>query len=247
MDTGKKRRLPLEGLLNTRELGAYPVTVNGKQRQVKKGFFYRSGSPENMTVADLAFLEGLKIKTTADFRAEEERTASFKLSTIAKKVDLPLDAGNLMGAFLKTGEWPYNSDTDKASAEMISLYTLLPVEALPKYRVLFSLLVDPSNLPLLFYCSAGKDRTGVASALILYALGAGMDTIMEDYLYSTENLRPYWERFLESQSYLIPYYTVTEKYLLAAFKSMEQYGGIDAYVTKELGADINRLRDLYTE
>jgi protein-tyrosine phosphatase len=130
---------------------------------------------------------------------------------------------------------------------MTKLYTVLPEEALPKYRVLFSLLADPSNLPLLFCCSAGKDRTGVAAALILYALGAGMDTIMEDYLYSTENLRPYWERFQKSQPCLIPYYTVTEKYLLAAFKSMEQYGGINSYITKELGVDLNHLRELYTE
>jgi protein tyrosine/serine phosphatase len=247
MKTTEKRRFPLEGLLNTRELGGYPVTVNGQQRQIKKGLIYRSGSPENITEADRVFLESLKIKTTADFRAEGEKAAFFDLSTIAKKVDLPLDAGNLMGAFFETGEWPFSSSADKASAEMIQLYTLLPVEALPKYRILFSLLADPSNLPLLYYCSAGKDRTGVASALVLYALGASMDTIMEDYLYSTENLRPYWERYLASQSYMIPYYTVTEEYLLAAFKSIEQYGGIDLYITKELGADINHLRELYTE
>jgi protein-tyrosine phosphatase len=240
------RRFSLEGLLNARELGGYPVTVNGQQRHVKKGLIYRSGSPENITKADRVFLENLKIKTTADFRAEGEKTAFFDLSTITKKVDLPLDAGNLMGTFFETGEW-LNTFPDKARAEMTKLYTVLPVEALPKYRILFSLLADPSNLPLLFYCSAGKDRTGVASALVLYALGASMDTIMGDYFYSTENLRPYWERFLASQSYMIPYYTVTEEYLLAAFKSIERYGGIDSYITKELGADVNHLRELYTE
>jgi protein tyrosine/serine phosphatase len=127
---------------------------------------------------------------------------------------------------------------------MTKLYTVLPVEALPKYRVLFSFLSDPSNLPLLYYCSAGKDRTGVASALVLYALGADMETIMQDYLYSTENLRPYWEKH---QPYMVPYFTVTENYLLSAFKSIEQYGGIDLYITKELGVDMNHLREIYTE
>ena len=230
-----------------RGLGSYPVTVDGKQRHIKNGLFYRSGSPENITESDKVFLEGLHIRTTVDFRSEDEKTAVFDLPSIAKKVDLPLDAGNLMGAIFKAGELPKNSSAEKAFAEMISLYTVLPVEALQKYRILFSLLADPSNLPILICCSAGKDRTGVATALILHALGASMDTIMEDYLCSTENLRPYWERYLDSQPYLIPYYTTNEKYLLSAFKSIEKYGGIDSYITNEIGADIHHLRALYTE
>ena len=247
MNMENTRRFPLEGLLNTRELGGYPVTVHGKQRQIKKGLLFRSGSPENATRADREVLEGFKIKTTVDFRSEDEKSSVFDLSSLVKKVDLPLDAGNLMGAFFRTGEWLNISNVEKAEAEMTKLYSALPVEALPRYRVLFSLLADPLNAPILFYCSAGKDRTGVASVLILHSLGADRETILEDYLYSTENLRPYWERFSGSESFMIPYYTVTEKYLLAAYESMEKYGGIDRYITKELGADMDLLRELYTE
>ena len=247
MNTTNKRRFPLEGLLNTRELGGYPVTVSGKQRKVKKGLLFRSGSPENATAADIEILEGLNIKTTVDFRSEDEKTAVFDFPTLVKKVDLPLLAGNLMGAIFNTGEWLYNSKSEKAEAEMIKLYTALPVEALPRYRVLFSLLADPANVPILYYCSAGKDRTGVASVLILHALGASKETIMEDYLYSKENLRPYWQRFLGSEPYMVPYFSVMEKYLFAAYESFEQYGGIDTYLTKELGADMDSLRELYTE
>ena len=245
--TKETRRLPLEGLRNTRELGGYPVTAEGKQKTIKKGLIYRSGSPENSTAADQKILDSLKIKTTVDFRSSGEKSASFEFPSLINKVNCPIDAGNLMGAYLKTGEWLYSNSTEKAEAEMMSLYSILPVEAIPHYRLLFSLLADASSAPLLFYCSAGKDRTGVASALILHALGASRETILEDYFYSTENLRPYWEHFVNSEPYMVPYYTVSEKYLLAAFRSMEKYGGIDRYLAHELKVDVKRLRDLYVE
>ena len=247
MKASEKRRLPLEGLLNTRELGLYPVIVDGKQKRVKQGLLYRSGSPENMKEADKKFLEGLNIKTAVDFRSSGEKTAFFDLSSFVKTVELPIDAGNLMGVFFNGGDWPYNSDPHGAESEMMKLYTVLPVEAIPMYRELFSLLADPVNLPVLYYCSAGKDRTGLMSALILHALGASRETIIEDYLYSTENLRPYWSRFIDSEPNMIPYCTANESYLMSAFKTIDNYGGIDAYLVKELKADINRLRDLYLE
>ena len=240
------KRLPFHGLLNTRELGGYPVTVDGKQKTVTCGLFYRSGSPENANAADRKILESLGIKTVVDFRSREEKQAAFTMASIVKKSELPIDAGNLMGTILKAEEWRFNPDARGAEKEMLQLYAVLPVEALKQYRVFFSLIADPANMPVLFHCSAGKDRTGVISALLLYALGADRKTMMEDYLYSSEYLRPYWEQFVSSQSYLIPYYTVKETYLEAAFRAVERYGGIDSYLTNELGVDIQRLRNLYT-
>jgi len=245
--TEKQRYIHLKGLLNTRELGGYPVNVNGKQKQVKWGLIYRSGSPENMNADDKALLEGRNIKTVVDFRSTEERTAVFNLSTLVKKVELPIDAGNLMGTILNTGEWLYNPSTEGAVVEMLQLYSILPVEGIPRYRELFSLLSQPDNTPLLFHCAAGKDRTGFASALILHALGASMETIMEDYLASTEYLQPYWKQYADTNSHMLPYMTVKNNYLFAAFSVLEGYGGIDNYLANELGANINLLRDYYTE
>jgi len=245
--TKKQRHIPLQGLLNTRELGGYPVSVNGEQKQVKWGLIYRSGSPENMNAADKALLESRNIKTVVDFRSTDERAAAFNFSTMVKKVELPIDAGNLMGTILKTGEWNYNHTTEGAEAEMRQLYSILPVEGIPRYRTLFSLLSQPDNTPLLFHCAAGKDRTGLAAALILHALGASMETIMEDYLISTEYLQPYWKHFTDENSHMLPYMKVKNTYLLAAFSVLENYGGIDGYLVNELGTDINLLRDYYTE
>ena len=245
--TTKQRRLPLKGLLNTRELGGYPVTIGLKQKQVKWGLIYRSGSPEYITPADRTMLEDRKIKTVVDFRSEDERTAVFELSSLVQTILLPIDAGNLMGTLMDTGEWLYNTSPQGAEQEMLKLYSILPEEGIPRYRKLFSLLSEPGNAPLLYHCSAGKDRTGLASALILHALGASEETIMEDYLASTENLRSYRESYGNDQSHMVPYMIVKEEYLLSAFSAIEKYGGIDGYLTKELGADVNLLRELYTE
>jgi len=245
--TEKQRYIPLQGLLNTRELGGYPVNVNGKQKQVKWGLIYRSGGPENMNAADKAQLEGRNIKTVVDFRAAEERSEVFNLFSLQKKVELSIDAGNLMGTILETGEWLYNPITKEAEEEMLKLYSILPVEGIPRYKELFSLLSQPDNTPLLFHCAAGKDRTGFASALILHALGASMETIMEDYLASTEYLRPYWKQYISTSPCMLPYMTVKKEYLLRAFSVLEDYGGIDSYLAKELGVDMSLLQKHYTE
>jgi len=244
---GCGERLPLEGLLNTRELGGYPVTVDGERRRVKRRLIYRSGSPENITAADKTILEDIHIKTVVDFRASREKASAFDLASCVTRASLPINAGNLMGSLLKTGEWVLNSNASGAEGEMLQLYMIMPEEAIPPYRKLFSLLAGPANTPLLFHCSAGKDRTGLAAALILHALGADRETIMADYLVSTEYLRPYREMCATTMPRMVPYATVKEAYLEAAFAAIEKYGGIDRYITKELGADPRRLRELYTE
>ena len=241
------QRLPLKGLLNTRELGGYPVLAGGQQKIIKKGLIYRSGSPEYATVEDIKTLETLGIKTIVDFRSEGEKTAFFNLTSLEKKAALPIDAGNLMGLVFRSGDWHPRGNSGGPESEMLSLYALMPEEAISPYRELFKLLADPANNPILMHCSAGKDRTGLASALILHILGASKETIMEDYLYSNENLCPYWEQFSKDKPNLIPYYTVTEKYINAAFAVIEKKWGMDAYLTKVLGADIKHLQEIYTQ
>ncbi len=58
----------------------------------------------------------------------------------------------------------------------------------PALAELFGLLADPANHPLVFHCAAGKDRTGVAAALLLGVLGVDDDTIIADYALSQDNM-----------------------------------------------------------
>ncbi|MDR2096714.1 MAG: tyrosine-protein phosphatase [Treponema sp.] len=236
----KQRLLPAEGIYNLRELGGYPVTgETGLAKQVKWGLLYRAGELSGMTANDKRLLEEKNIRTVVDFRSDSERKASpsGKIATVKKKVELPIDAGNLTDMVFTF---------DGAETEMKKLYAALPEEAIPRYRVLFELLSDPSNTPLLYHCTAGKDRTGLASALILYALGAAEETIYSDYLESTRLLRERLAPMMESQPHLVPYMTVQESYLKIACAEIEKYGGFEKYIRNELNADIHHLRNLYT-
>jgi protein-tyrosine phosphatase len=236
----KQRLLPTEGIYNVRELGGYPVTdETGQTKQVKWGLLYRAGELSAMTANDKKLLEERNIRTIVDFRSDSERNAlpDAEIATVRKSVALPIDAGNLM-------DMVYTFDG--AETEMKRLYAAMPKEAIPRYRVLFELLSDPSNTPLLYHCTAGKDRTGLASALILYALGADIKTIYKDYLESTRLLRKRLAPLMESQPYIVPYMTVQENYLKTACTEIEKYGGFEKYIRSELRADIRLLRSLYT-
>ncbi|MDR1307360.1 MAG: tyrosine-protein phosphatase [Treponema sp.] len=243
-----KRILPLEGVLNVRELGGYPVADTEGQKQVAWGLLYRSGDLEGIAPSGKRCLEQRKITTIVDFRSAEEKQAfpGIELSTVTRRRELPIDAGNLMGALSPGGQWLFNPDSSKAVEEMLRLYALLPGEAIPRYREFFALLSDPASAPLLFHCSAGKDRTGLASALVLHALGASRETIIADYLVSADCLRSRCLPYEESKPYMVPYMTVREEYLLTALAEIDKYGGLDRYIAKELNADTAHLRRLYT-
>jgi protein-tyrosine phosphatase len=121
------------------------------------------------------------------------------------------------------------------------------MEAIPRYRELFALLSNPDNTPLLFHCSAGKDRTGLAAALVLHALGADRETVLEDYLASAEHLRRHYISHIETKPHIAPYMTVREDYLATGLVEIEKYGGLDSYISHELKVDTEHLRKLYTE
>jgi protein-tyrosine phosphatase len=235
--SGGDRFLPLEGLFNVRDLGGYAA---GKGR-VKRGLLYRAGDLHTLTGGDRAVLEGRRIKTIVDFRdsAERDYAPDAKLSTVERNRWLPINAGSFdLG--LKNG----------AAMEtlMEELYTILADQAREQYREFFSLLAAPPNLPLLFHCSAGKDRTGFGAALVLSALGVDRETIYGDYLLSAQGLAGKYTGIIEESPYLEPIFSVRRAYLAAAFQKIEDaFGGMDRYLREELGADGEALRKLYIE
>ena len=175
-----ERLLPLEGGRNFRDLGGYP-TQDG--RRLRWGKLYRSGSMAALTEAAYAQLADLGVRFVCDLRTTSERAASPvewrrvpNLSYWARDYDMSF--GDLRG-LLASG---MATEAD-ARAAMVAGYRKLPFEQAPAYRELFRRLAD-GEVPLVFNCSAGKDRTGVAAALILDALGVTQETIVEDYLLS---------------------------------------------------------------
>jgi len=109
-------------------------------------------------------------------------------------------------------------------------------------------LGDPANLPTLFHCTAGKDRTGFAAALVLLALDVPREAAMRDYLLTNDFTRAKMQRLLWTIRFatlfradpedLRPLFEARESYLSTAFAAIDEtVGGIDAYLRDALGVD----------
>jgi protein-tyrosine phosphatase len=177
-----ERTLPLEGGRNFRDLGGYP-TEDG--RTVRWGQLYRSGALSELTPADYRHLAGLGIATICDFRANGERTSEPTLwpganAPVIHARDYEMGTPHVRAA-LKNPD----RTVELMKAAMMSFYADLPYDHMESYRRMFGELVA-GRVPLVFNCSAGKDRTGVAAALILSVLGVARETILADYSLSEQ-------------------------------------------------------------
>jgi protein-tyrosine phosphatase len=172
------RVLPLEGGRNFRDLGGY-ATEDG--RRVRWGLLFRSGSLTGLTRADWSHLGSRGVRALCDLRSTSERRSEPFLPADLPAVnywarDYTTSFAELRGMLrgnFATGE--------SARQAMITGYRGLPFEQAVSYRQLFAHL-KAADIPLIFNCSAGKDRTGTAAALILRALGVPRETVMEDFV-----------------------------------------------------------------
>src|ERR1700757_3836305 len=158
-----RRVLPLEGSINFRDLGGYP-TQDG--RHVRWGKLYRAGNMGGLTAADCAYLADLNIRSVCDLRTPEEREAAPNNWALSAGINYWCrDYESTFGVLRKllASNLP---DPEAARAAIIAGYRRLPFEHAPAYRVLFE-RIKSGDIPLVFNCSAGKDRTGTAAALIL--------------------------------------------------------------------------------
>lgn len=247
-----ERVIPLQGGQNFRDLGGYR-TADG--RRVKWGLLYRSGSMHDLTPADFAALAKRGLRTVCDLRDTRERTkapvawpAAHAPTVFADDYDMTGD----MSALTRPG-----LDEAKARAIMQQSYTQLPFRFAGAYRRMFAELAA-GRAPLAFNCSAGKDRTGVAAALLLTVLGVPRATVMQDYLLSNRYFDParaaadpgtaaLFQRMpADARQALMG---VDPSYLDAALAAIERRpGGMAAYQRDALGLDaatIRRLRAMY--
>ncbi len=174
--------LRLAGALNFRDLGGLP-TADG--RRVRPGLLFRSEKLSGLTDEDVAALGGLGLRTVVDLRSgherklhpsrlpERDRPAVLELDVMAD----PVTSGRSLLALLVEQPTPAG-----ARQMMLATYGAFPAVFAPYLAALFDRLLDDDGLPMLMHCTAGKDRTGFLSALLLAALGAERATIEADYL-----------------------------------------------------------------
>lgn len=180
------RLLPLQGGRNFRDLGGYKTTDG---REVKWGKLYRSGVLSNLTSGDYDYLREREIATIVDFRSSDERetepTRWAAGNVIAMNWDYEM--GNWEQEFAKVLSKPGFGKEDLVKL-MDQGYVGLVQQQTPHYRAMFQQMINQDE-PLLFHCTAGKDRTGIGAALILTALGVDRETVKKDYLLSNDYLK----------------------------------------------------------
>lgn len=245
-DTGP-RALHLAGASNFRDLGGYQ-TADG--RRVRWRLLYRSDQLAGLAPADVARLGALGIGSALDFRGERESaTAAYAWPGMTRHA-LPIEptvVQEIRGLLAAGGEL-----TPEHTAHLMrQTYRHFVTDCQAQYRALFEHLLAGAG-PLVFHCTAGKDRTGLAAMLILSALGVPMQQVMADYLLTNRLYKlPVANPRGLSPAVVQVLWRVQPDFLQAALDTLQQhFGGMDAYLEQELGvaaAERRRLASLYLE
>lgn len=244
----KQRHVALEGAQNFRDVGGY-ATEDG--RHVRWGLFYRADSLGALTDADLDKIHQLGIKLVCDFRSAEERAEDpdrLPAADPPERLELPiLDESFSPSAFREKITSGQLGDTDLRQM-LIEGNRLFATRYAPRYQAMLERLTDPASLPAVVHCTAGKDRTGFAAAVLLRTLGVPEQTVYEDFLLTNhytagEIERTLWiirfaSLFRTDPEQVRPVLGVERAYLEAAFDAIEaNYGSFDAYRSQALGLD----------
>jgi protein-tyrosine phosphatase len=255
------RRVRFDRLANFRDLGGYR---NSAGQQVKWGLLYRSDSLKAASSRDLRALQRLPLVEIIDLRSEmEQQMAPDRLPDIPgmRFLALPImDANSRLTVEARERIVARRYDDVHPDELLNEAYAAFVRQFTPQYQVFFRELLAAQGRPILWHCTAGKDRTGFAAALLLRILQVPMTTILQDYMLT----QIYWQRSLWKTALYLTLIRgrravrlvrelsgAKEEYLQTAFATIDQdYGSFDAYVHSGLGlteAEIQTLRQRYLE
>lgn len=263
-------RIELEGLANTRDLGGIEAADG---RAVRSRMLIRSGALSKATEHDAAALvDEYRLAKVIDLRTEEERLKNPDPQDLFDGVaflDIPILNTQALGITREGGikgllKAMKVIDADPA-ALMIDIYPsmLLDERSMLGYKRFFAELMKneppvggfpleeggaepPAAGSVLWHCSAGKDRAGLAAVLLLHVLGAPYETILDDYLATNRYMESRTQEILDA---LAAYgmagklddsvrvlNSADDRFLRAALDAVDgRYGSLDAYAREALG------------
>ena len=170
---------------NLRELGGYK-TADG--RTIKAGVLYRCGHMSELTPEQTDTYRALKLKTIIDLRRDDE-VADRPTPQFGDETNIHLSVSDPDNAFAEAAARAHEPDGAKIIlGEAARYYTEIVTHNVHRYTSVMECIFEPANLPLLFHCTAGKDRTGFVAAAILKFLDVPDNVVIEDYLLSNELL-----------------------------------------------------------
>ncbi len=237
-----------EGIHNLRDYGGYAACDGAR---IKRGLLFRSGQHMEASDADLEAFHRLDIRTIVDLRGNSERTSfpcrrhiNFAAQVIA------YDGETSSSPPHEGGLGKLNMTADLARDRMIAVYTRMPVNpAMIDMFTRYFRALEIREGGNLVHCFAGKDRTGIAAALLMHTLGAHRDDVVTEFLKTNDAPT---QHILERQS--LPrmgahYHTIEEgalhnlmgvlpEYIETYFSAItESHGSPDNYIAQTLGVD----------
>ena len=256
----RQRHLDFSGAKNFRDFGGYQ-TVDG--RTVCWGLLYRSDGLDKLTDADLQRLSSLGLDRVIDFRSEYEKSLGADRLPVdgnIQRVEIPILDASTAAVAQSRDEFVAKLTTIDSAKFMLETYVGFATQFTPEFRHFFYEVEAADGRPVLFHCTAGKDRTGFAAALLLRVLGVPQETVMQDYLLTNEYFFGGYrwnlmlarlmkgKRFADS---LKGFMRAEAHYLSSAFDAIDrEYGSFEKYVCDGIGlsaADIERFKTLYLE
>ncbi|MEL6983200.1 MAG: tyrosine-protein phosphatase [Actinomycetota bacterium] len=250
---------PFEDVLNFREMGGLPAADG---RRIRPGLLYRSGHWSQASEADVEALAGFDLASVVDFRTEIDRTGDGgpnRLPTGPEYLQLEMidssGRGHEIRSVLMSGDQELiNARFGDGQAEAFAsegvIEMALDAEKQEVFARFLDVVADRDRRPVMFHCSAGKDRAGWAATLVGLALGVPDETLIEHYEASNihrpveQRLAHYAERGLDV-SVLRPFLAVSGDYQRAGLAAIdERWPDRQAYLTDALGFGPDRVAAL---
>ncbi len=169
-----ERLIALEGAVNFRDLGGY-ATVDG--RRTRWRVLFRADGLSELSRTDFSVMRDLGIRTVVDLRSGHEVEQS-RFDIEAHPVDFH--------HFPLIDQLPDVEQWDRRPGLLGAQYKEMLDDAAPQMIGALEVLTAPGSRPAVFHCTAGKDRTGLLSALVLSLLGVPEETVVADYALSGE-------------------------------------------------------------
>ena len=247
----KEPFLPTDGIHNLRDYGGYAAADGAR---IKTGLLFRSGQHRDASDEDLETIQGLDIRTIIDLRGQSERSgfvcrrhADFDAQVIA------YDGETSNSPPHEGGGGTVEMTAQKAYDRMIAVYTRMPVNpAMIEMFTRYFEALDTRDGGSLVHCFAGKDRTGIAVALLMHVLGAHHDDIVTEFLRTndapTSHIleRQSLPRMQEVYGEIAPeavrnLFGVRDEYIAIYWSEITRdHGSIDTYLAQTLGVDETR-------
>ena len=190
---GEQRWIDLDGADNIRDLGGLPVTGGGRTRFRR---LLRSGTLQDLTADDVTYLVNiLGVRTVVDLRqsdeAEREGSALADISGL-RYLSLPFSSPGSIGP---------DTVADATEMDIVAHYLALLEGSAGNIVSAVRVFADEADLPAVFHCAAGKDRTGVLAAVMLDAVGVSSEAIIADYALTAQRIRQISARLARLETY----------------------------------------------